>query len=87
MNWMRVFKRQQRDATRAALERIARDGSDLSRQLKMDFFVAVPDEMSGRIMAVRVGKLGDKQAWSGARKRNRRFFWNTWLLGGGHGIA
>lgn len=46
------------DATRAALERIARDGSDLDRPLRMDFFVAVPDEEAGRVMAARVADLG-----------------------------
>ena len=38
-------------ATRDALARIARDGSDLSRPLKIDFFVAVPDEASGHAVA------------------------------------
>lgn len=46
------------DSTRAALERIARDGSDLARPLKMDFFVAVPHERAGRIIATRVADLG-----------------------------
>jgi regulator of RNase E activity RraB len=46
------------DATREALERIARDGSDLTRPLKMDFFVAVPDETAGRIVADRAAKAG-----------------------------
>lgn len=50
--------KQNNDATREALERIARDGSDLSRPLKMDFFVAVPDEKAGRIIAERVADLG-----------------------------
>jgi len=46
------------DATRAALERIARDGSDLGRPLKMDFFVAVPDESSGHVVAARAATAG-----------------------------
>jgi hypothetical protein len=46
------------DATRAALERIAQDGSDLSQPLEMDFFVAVPDERTGRIAAARANGLG-----------------------------
>lgn len=50
--------KQHDDATREAFERIARDGSDLSRPLKMDFFVAVPHERAGRIMADRVADLG-----------------------------
>ncbi len=46
------------DATRDALELIARDGSDLTRPLSMDFFVAVPDEKAGRFIADRVIDLG-----------------------------
>lgn len=46
------------DATGAVLERIARDGSDLSCPLEMDFFVAVPDETTGHAMAARAGELG-----------------------------
>lgn len=46
------------DATREALERIAHGGSDLDRPLKMDFFVAVPNESAGRIMTARVADLG-----------------------------
>ena len=49
---------QNNDATRQALERIAKDGSDLSRPLQMDFFVAVPDEKSGHVVAARASKLG-----------------------------
>ena len=49
---------QQDSATREALERIARDGSDLSRPMKMDFFVAVRDEASGSVMASRAIALG-----------------------------
>jgi hypothetical protein len=50
--------KKQKDATSAALERIAQDGSDLSRPLRMDFFVVVPDKASGQIMAIRAGSLG-----------------------------
>ena len=46
------------DATWEALQRIARDGSDLTRPLSMDFFVAVPDETSGQIVASRARVLG-----------------------------
>jgi regulator of RNase E activity RraB len=46
------------DATWAALQRIAQDGSDLDRPLKMDFFVAIPDEASGQIVASRASTLG-----------------------------
>ena len=46
------------EATRQALERLARDGSDLSKALEMDFFVAVPDAAAGKIVASRVKPLG-----------------------------
>ena len=46
------------DATRAALKRIAEDGSDLTRPLEMDFFVTVLDESSGRAVASRAAALG-----------------------------
>jgi hypothetical protein len=46
------------DATRAALERIALDGSDLNRPLDMDFFVAVPDAAAGAVVAARAVSLG-----------------------------
>ena len=49
---------QQDKATRAALERIAKDGSDLKRPLKMDFFVVVPDEVGGHTVAARASELG-----------------------------
>ncbi len=52
------MRKQDVDATRAALERIARDGSDLGRPLSMDFFVAVPNEMAGHMMVARVANLG-----------------------------
>lgn len=45
-------------ATQAGLDRIAHDGSDLTRPLEMDFFVAVPDEASGRTVATRADMLG-----------------------------
>jgi hypothetical protein len=45
-------------ATRAGLDRIAHDGSDLTRPLEMDFFVAVPDEASGQTVAKRADMLG-----------------------------
>lgn len=52
------MRKQYDDATRQALERIAQDGSDLTRPLEMDFFVAVPSEDAGRRMADRVAGLG-----------------------------
>jgi hypothetical protein len=48
----------QGDATWAALQRIAQDGSDLGRPLQMDFFVAVPNEESGQVVASRASALG-----------------------------
>jgi hypothetical protein len=46
------------DATKKALQRIADDGSYLSLPLEMDFFVAVPNEVSGRTIASRARGLG-----------------------------
>ena len=46
------------DETGAALRRIAATGSDLSRPMQVDFFVAVPSEPVGREMARRVSPLG-----------------------------
>ena len=45
-------------ATRAARRRLVDHGSDLSRPLEMDFFVAIPDEMSGETVAARASQLG-----------------------------
>ena len=51
-------------ATRAALKGIVEAGSDLSRPLKMDFFVAVPDEATGRTVAARADSLGfETRVW------------------------
>lgn len=47
-----------KDETWEALERIAAEGSDLDRPMKMDFFVAVPDEASGLVVASRARALG-----------------------------
>lgn len=41
-----------------ALQRIAQDGSDLTRPLEMDFFVAVPDRRSGEGVAIRASARG-----------------------------
>ena len=46
------------DATLDALRRMEEDGSDLSRPLRMDFFVAVPDRASGDVVAVAAAALG-----------------------------
>lgn len=45
-------------ATRDALDRIQADGSDLTRSLTMDFFVAVPNEQAGRAVAERARSSG-----------------------------
>ena len=39
------------DATGAALRRLADDGSDLSKPMAMDFFVAVPSQEAGAAVA------------------------------------
>jgi regulator of RNase E activity RraB len=41
-----------------ALRRIADDGSDLRKQMLIDFQVAVPDEVSAKALAAVAGKLG-----------------------------
>jgi len=47
-----------RDATGDALRRVLGDGSDLSLVMKIDFHVAVPDEIAGAVVASRVLELG-----------------------------
>ena len=49
---------EEKKATKQALERIRKTGSDLRRPLTMDFFVAVPDESSGHTVADRAKLLG-----------------------------
>lgn len=46
------------EATRDALRRMESHGSDLSRPLPMDFFVAVPDQKSGELVAAGAAALG-----------------------------
>jgi hypothetical protein len=46
------------DANSDALQRIANDGSDLSKPMLIDFQVAVPDESSARGFAQVAEKLG-----------------------------
>ena len=46
------------NATKQALRRIERDGSDLSKPLFMDFFVAVPSEDAGIEVANAAAELG-----------------------------
>lgn len=46
------------DATRDALIRLQTAGSDLSRPLEMDFFVAVPSESAGNNVAIAAEELG-----------------------------
>ena len=45
-------------ATYDALARIARDGSNLTRPLDMDFFIAVQDADAGAVVAARATQLG-----------------------------
>lgn len=46
------------DDTAQALKRLERDGSDLSKPMEMDFFIAVPSREVGNKVAQRVQKLG-----------------------------
>jgi Regulator of ribonuclease activity B len=46
------------DADGDALRRVARDGSDMTRPMDVDFAVAVPDEMSGLEVAKLAQGLG-----------------------------
>lgn len=48
------------DATADALKRYADTGSDLTRPMKMDFFVAVPTAAAGQSVAGRAAALGFK---------------------------
>ena len=46
------------DATGDALRRIQQEGSDFTKPMEMDFFVAVPSEESGIQVALQAKKLG-----------------------------
>lgn len=46
------------DETANALQRLADTGSDLTKPMKMDFFVAVPSESAGQMVAIKAGDLG-----------------------------
>jgi hypothetical protein len=46
------------DATAAALRRYVAEGSDLTRPMRMDFFVAVPTKEAGDEVASQVMALG-----------------------------
>jgi hypothetical protein len=46
------------DATAEALERIARNGSDLGKPIEIDFFVAVPSRRAGDLVASHARDLG-----------------------------
>ena len=46
------------EATRQALQQYVEAGSDLSRPMEMDFFVAVPDQAAGEAVAARAHLLG-----------------------------
>ncbi|QTL36562.1 ribonuclease E inhibitor RraB [Pseudoalteromonas viridis] len=46
------------DETGAALKAYVKDGSDLSKPMNMDFFIAVPNKVKGDAIAQKVTKLG-----------------------------
>lgn len=46
------------DATGDALRRFVAEGSELTRPMKIDFFVAVPTEAAGTQMAARATAMG-----------------------------
>ena len=46
------------DATGEALKLIAKNGSDLTKPLEMDFFIAVPSEGAGDKVALKARDLG-----------------------------
>jgi Regulator of ribonuclease activity B len=46
------------DATGQALKRFAKTGSDLTKPMEIDFFVAVPSEDAGNKVALKAGELG-----------------------------
>ena len=46
------------EATRAALRHYEDSGSDLTRPMEMDFFVAVPSEAVGHVVVVRTTPMG-----------------------------
>lgn len=46
------------NATRQALKQIELDGSDLSKPLLLDFFVAVPSESAGNVVAKSAAAIG-----------------------------
>ena len=49
---------QARQATADALRRIENDGSDLSKPLEIDFFIAAPSQEAGQAIAEAASKLG-----------------------------
>ena len=49
---------EEEEATRAALVRYAEHGSDLSKPMTIDFFVAVPNDDAGRAVARAAVALG-----------------------------
>jgi regulator of RNase E activity RraB len=48
------------DETGAALKQFIRAGSDLTKKMAIDFFVAVPSKEQGNEIALQVDKLGFK---------------------------
>jgi regulator of RNase E activity RraB len=48
------------DETGEALRQFLKNGSDLTKPMEMDFFVAVPSEKTGKQVAAKANKLGCK---------------------------
>ncbi len=48
------------DETGTALKQFAKDGSDLSKLMEIDFFVAIPSKQKGNEVALEAGRLGFK---------------------------
>src|SRR5689334_2226645 len=46
------------DATGDALRQLVEHGSDLSKPMEMDFFIAVPSKEAGDKVAIKAGELG-----------------------------
>lgn len=46
------------EATRAALQRLADEGADLSLPMPMDFFIVAPSEAVGHVLVVRTVGMG-----------------------------
>jgi hypothetical protein len=56
--WTELLPDLPRDADGDSIRRLVHEGSDLAEPMSVDFFVAVPDEKSGRAVADAAQKLG-----------------------------